>query len=699
MATLETGRRLADRYVLQERLGDGGHAEVWSALDGHSGRLVALKFLHLHSCSAGEALAVLQHEARMAQRLAHPGVLGVEAPERDGDCVFMPMEYVPGGSAARLRGAHWRQIVPVLLAVARVLQHAHARSVILRDIKPGNVLFDAAGEVRLADFGTSTPSGTRDAPATGSPFSASPQQLRGEPASPADDIYGLGALAYELLTRYPPFYPRFDAEQVQAQDPSRPVSVHPAPAALLDLALSMLAREPAARPPLAAVISALEACLALPADAAEGALVIEAAPAQRPQASARRSGWMRAGWWLGGAAAAGVALILLLPQRAIVAPPAGPVAPAARASVADALILATPQGVDAPAPAADAPAAPEAGEPAAVASLAEELRAGQQALAGLRSAEARAAFRRALVLQPEDPEAQAGLAAAARQEELLAALVDGTRAEAGGDLAGARERYRLLLANEPGFGPARAALARVEQRLADLAFEEHLAAAVEAMRRGRVEEAAAAYARAAAIHPRAARVLDGQERIAEIRRDQQNARDLASGVELEQREQWQAALAHYRQVLERDEGLRFAQDGLARSERRASLDAELADYLARPERLTAPAVRQAALLALARGTASDADSPRLAAQLAQLRGVLERLEVPVRVELTSDNSTQVIVTQLGELGRFQSRALELPPGQYTIIGRRDGFRDVRYELNLAPGQRDTALSVRCTERI
>lgn len=703
MASLDAGRRLADRYVLEERLGDGGHAEVWSAQDERTGSRVALKFLHLTACGIDEALPVLRHEARMARFLEHPGVLRVEEPVRDGDAVFLPMEHAAGGNASRLRGASWRRIVPVLVEVARVLEHAHSRGIVHRDIKPGNVLFDAAGKVRVADFGTSTETGSRDAPANGSPFSASPQQLRGDPASPADDVYGLGALAYELLTRYPPFYPHFDARRVQEQDPPRPVPVLPAPVALIDLVQAMLAREAGARPSLSSVIEELQRCLDAGALPEEGGIVVEATgthAVRTPGAPRSRQAW----WWaLVAAGIAGLLLLAVLPEPSpeqVVDASAG-TAPAAPLSVADALVQ-----DDAP-PAADTPvaaeAAPEHGiaAPAAVPTLADELRAGRRALEELKPAEASAAFRRALVLEADNEEALAGLAAAVRQQELLARLAEGTRAEAAGDLEAARNLYLALLDQQPGFAAARSALERVAARLAAAAFEQHVATAAEALRTGDVATAQAAYARAAMVRPDDARVVEGQRRIAEIHRNRQNAADLATGTELEAAERWEEAVAHYRAVLERDAGLLFAQEGLSRSERRLELDRELADYQARPERLTAPAVRQAAQRALARGSATDTGdgSPRLRSQLEWLRGRLAVLSEPVRVELTSDNNTEVRVVQVGELGRFETRELALPPGQYTVIGRREGFRDVRLELNIEPGQRTAALAVLCTERI
>jgi hypothetical protein len=691
MASLDAGRRLADRYVLEERLGDGGHAEVWSALDERTGARLALKFLHLDACGLDEALPVLRHEARMARFLEHPGVLRAEEPVRDGDTVFLPMELATGGNASRLRGASWRRIVPVLIEVAQVLEHAHARGIVHRDIKPGNVLFDADGHVRVADFGTSTETGSCDAPANGSPFSASPQQLRGEAASPADDVYGLGALAYELLTRYPPFYPHFDARRVQEHDPPRPAPALPAPVALLDLVQAMLSRDAAARPPLERVVRELQRCLdeagSLPE---EGGLVVEASTAghARGACSPRRK---QALWWgLVAAGVAGLALLMVLPDPApeVIA---DDLVRAAPLSVADAL-------VEEPAPAvqqADAAEAPP------IASLQDELRAGQQALRAFRPAEASAAFRRALANEPENAEARAGLAAAVRQQELLARLAEGTRAEAAGDLDQARGIYFSLISEQPGFTPARTALERVNARVAAANFEQQVAEGAEALRTGNVAAAEAAYARAAALRADDARVVEGQRRIAEIQVDRQNAADLATGTELEAAERWEDAVAHYRAVLARDAGLLFAQEGLARSERRLELDHELADYQARPDRLTAPAVRQAAQRALARGTATDTGvgSPRLRAQLDWLRGYLALLSEPVRVEFTSDNNTEVRVVQVGTLGRFETHELELPPGQYTVIGQREGYRDVRLELDIKPGQRQATLSVRCTEPI
>lgn len=690
MATLEAGRLLANRYLLEDRIGDGGHAEVWKARDAHAGRHVALKFLHLSSGSGDAALAVLRHEADMVHGLEHAGVLQVADPLRDGPFVFLPMDFAAGGDASWLRGAPWQRVLPVLLQTARVLEHVHVRGVVHRDLKARNVLFDALGNVLLSDFGAAARIGSGDAPAAGSPFSASPQQLRDEPAAPADDVYGLGALAYELLTRYPPFYPNFDARRVQTEDPDAPVPVHPAPADILALVQSMLARDGAQRPDLDTVIRVFEQHLAtggaVTGDDAE--YVVEArGPANAPSSTAaRRNPWRLLPWAIGIAAAAGLAALVWMPRPAAVAVRASAAPVAQTLRVADAVVSAGP----AAAPAATVPAA---------ASPEDALRAGRSALAAMQPERARSAFQHALVLQPGLAAAAQGVTAAERLAAQLAQLAEGARLEARGELVAAAGQYHQLVSGDAGFTPARTSLARVQQRLRQQKLDDLIDAGTQALQRGQIVQAGAAYRQAAEIEPRDPRLRAGQQRLAEVLADQRNADDLATGAQLEAAEDWDAAVAHYRAVLARDARLGFAQDGLARSERRAGLDRELRDYLARPERLTAQSVQAAAERAMARAQATAGESPRLQQQLGQLRELFAQLALQVRVAISSDNSTQVTVAPLGDLGSFSRRELELRPGHYTVIGRRDGFRDVRYELEISPGQYPAALSVQCTERI
>ncbi|HUI62160.1 MAG TPA: protein kinase [Steroidobacteraceae bacterium] len=270
------GRGLDGRYTLIEMLGAGGQGEVWRARDGSRGVDIALKLMNPALARKETIWSGLEREYAISCRLEHPSILKVFAPELSGDVMVLPMELAAGGDLRRLRGAGFLEIIPVLLEVAHALEHAHERGVVHRDLKPGNVLFNSRGRALLADFGVAETAITglevsgnasqdslRGRNQHGlSPFTASPQQLRGEPPTAADDIYGLGALAYELLSGYPPFYPHFDRRRcIEAPVPDL-VPTRQIPPLFGALVMRMLAKDPRKRPgSMREVIDELDAAL------------------------------------------------------------------------------------------------------------------------------------------------------------------------------------------------------------------------------------------------------------------------------------------------------------------------------------------------------------------------------------------------------------------------------------------------------
>jgi hypothetical protein len=246
---LESGQALSARFVLVRPLGAGGAATVWLAQDRERDCHVALKFLRPELARDPEALATLQNECERIQALDHPNILRVHGSYRSADLAWIAMEYAAGGDLSQWRGRPWAEILRVTIPIANALACANAAGVVHRDVKSGNVLLTSDGTPKLADFGMALAVNSVAGPSAGlgSPYSMSPQQLDGSPAAPADDIYAFGVMLYELLSGYPPFYPRPTPQRIRAERAPR-LELPGMPAALTELIERCLAKSPLDRP-------------------------------------------------------------------------------------------------------------------------------------------------------------------------------------------------------------------------------------------------------------------------------------------------------------------------------------------------------------------------------------------------------------------------------------------------------------------
>src|SRR6516165_1107809 len=202
-------------FELLEEVGRGGQGVVFRARQRSLNRTVALKIVGLGQWATEAHLKRFRLEAEAAARLEHPGIVPIhEVGERDGSCYFS-MKFVEGGQldqVVRRSPMPIRRAVELIAKVARTVHYAHEHGILHRDIKPGNILLDQKGEPHLTDFGLarlveSESSVTHTLDVLGTPSYMAPEQAVGNNAavSSATDVYGLGAVLYQLLTSHPPF--------------------------------------------------------------------------------------------------------------------------------------------------------------------------------------------------------------------------------------------------------------------------------------------------------------------------------------------------------------------------------------------------------------------------------------------------------------------------------------------------------------
>lgn len=258
---MATEQLFADRYRLERRLGVGGMATVQLAFDTRLERLVAVKLLAEHLAEDSAFITRFRREALAAAKLVHPNIVQVFdfGTDTHSGRQFIVMEFVDGQSCAEIlrdRGPLApRDAVEILTQACRGLDYAHRNGVVHRDIKPGNLMVNNEGVVKLADFGIAKAAEQSDITKVGSVLGTaaylSPEQARGEPAGPASDLYALGVVSYQLIAGRLPYEAASLTDLARLQEAGAPprldLEVRDVPPTLAMAIARALDRDPARR--------------------------------------------------------------------------------------------------------------------------------------------------------------------------------------------------------------------------------------------------------------------------------------------------------------------------------------------------------------------------------------------------------------------------------------------------------------------
>ena len=323
----------------------------------------------------------------------------------------------------------------------------------------------------------------------------------------------------------------------------------------------------------------------------------------------------------------------------------------------------------------------------------------QAALQAANTADALRLFELAVAISPSHAGAQSGFSRAKNLDTVLSLTDHGIAFEKALELSAARQSFERAVEIDPQWQPAQEGLARVQTTIRDMEFDMRMTEGLIAISDGHYDVARAAFRMAKELKPDSPEPSDGllqvdqEVRLNRIRSLEQQA------FAQQENEEWESLITTFESLLEIDESLEFAQQGLQQARQMSALHEQLDTYIAAPDALSSSSTMQRATKMVVDITRMPNIGPRLSGQRDELSRLLKRAATPLQVKLVSDNATNVSIYKVGKLGSFATHELSLRPGKYVAVGSRPGFRDVRLEFQIGPELEATPIVIRCEEAI
>jgi serine/threonine protein kinase len=327
------------------------------------------------------------------------------------------------------------------------------------------------------------------------------------------------------------------------------------------------------------------------------------------------------------------------------------------------------------------------------------MEAGRIAMAEGDGKRAQHNFSLALMIDPANQLAKQSLERAKKIETVIRLINSAKRHEKSNNLPFALADYQEALKLDSEFDLAREGFDRVKALIAEEEFRQRMSSGFAALQNNEYERARKTFLKAQSFKPDSSEVQDALAQVDQAIRLARIDALRKEALAAERAEDWKKALESYLGVLEIDPAIQFAVQGKMLSQERVTLEKRLSFYLERPGVLESDRHLQNAILLLQETKKIAPKGPRLASQVERLVQLVTTAKTPVKVTLESDNLTQVAVYKVGRLGRFTSRDLDLRPGTYTVVGTRNGYKDVRQKIVVKPGQKVVRVTVVCKERI